>query len=377
MPLPHEGPLQGYHPTIGGSAGKGTHGGTAVSRPSGMPTRNDATDIVSTPQGLKNAVETDEAVVYIDDTITLKGPQNIQLGDNVTIVGGFCDPNIPGRGPVIEQDYYHRKLFISQNNRPPTLWGVSLRGPNADLEYFDPREPPYNDGDTDASDWYATGIHCYTPKANGQFKAIGCEFWAWTIAGVELGAGSPVRETDADLIRCTFHSNIMETYGYGIEQYNGHLWCDRSFYDRCRHGISGYGYRVESWELTESVVGPNDWAGHAMDMHDLGSNVSDTPYGEFDPNMGGHHFHVRDCTFKITQDIDGSGQEGIAQRGVAYDGDEIWGCDFWQPEKPVEPGGTGDAYRQEDAGQRSSFENFNPHDNAFDGPNNGFGAPRS
>jgi hypothetical protein len=362
--LPHEKPLQGYARNIGGSAGKGTHGGQAVKRPSGMPTKAEADYVVSTPDELVNAVTTDEAIVYIDKTITLKGPQNIELGDNVTLVGGFCDPTIPGRGPVIEQDYYHRKLFISNYQRPPTLWGISLRGPNSDLEYFDPRDEEYSGGDLTPEDWYAGGIHCYDDKEKGTFRAIGCEFWAWTVAGIELGAKD--HQTDADVIRCTFHSNIMETLGYGIEQYNGHLWCDRSFYDRCRHGISGYGYTTESWELTESVIGPNDWAGHAMDMHD-----------RVEPNRGGHHISVRDCTFMITEDIAGYGQEGIAQRGVSVAGDEIWGCDFWHPTKPVPPGDQGDAYRQETPEQRDSFENFNPHDNAFGGPNKGFGAPRA
>lgn len=164
---------------------------------------------------------------------------------------------------------------------------------------------------------------------------------------------------------------FLEPLGYGIEQYNGHLWCDRSFYDRCRHGISGFGYPDESWELTESVIGPGPWAGHAMDMHDLGSN-SDSG----NPNRGGHHFHVRDCTFMSTQDISGADQEAIAQRGVSVAGDEIWGCDFWHSTRPTPPGGQGDAYRQETPEQRDSFENFYPHDNAFDGPNQGYGAPR-
>lgn len=361
--------LQGYARNIGGSAGEGTHGGTAVNRPSGMPTRNDADFIVSTPSGLKDAVKNDNSIVYIDDSITLHSSETTTLGSNVQIVGGFCDPNIPGRGPVIEQ----RKLenpdpdldpqnpvFKRRGGEPPTLWGVSMRGPK--LDYFDPSNVHAKSN---------SGIWCVT-SASTTFKAVGCEFWGWTFAGIVLGMVNPKIATDAKIIRCSFHHNRMEGLGYGIEQFQGHLWCDRSFFNRCRHGIASYGTKEASWELTESVIGPDGWAGHAMDMHDYGGN-----------NHGGHHFHVRDCTFKMTEGIPGTtgtpdnSQEAIAQRGVSVAGDEIWGCDFWHSSRPEEPGHHGEAFRQEDAQERDSWENFHSYDNAYDGPNGGYGAPRA
>lgn len=366
MSLSHESPLQGYARNICGSAGKGTHGGSAVQRPVDMPTKDDATDIVSTASGLISAVQNDNAVVYVEDSITLDTSETTSISENVTLVGGFCDPTIPGRGPVIKQEKLENPdpdgdpqnaVFKSRAGNAPTLWGVSMRGPN--VEYFDPSDP------------YAhSNAGIWSMNSEGTFEAIGCEFWGWTFAGIALGSASV--ETSAEVIRCSFHHNLMEGLGYGIEQYNGHLWCDRSFFDACRHGITSYGHPEASWELTESVVGPNDWAGHAMDMHDYADN-----------NRGGHHFHVRDCTFKITKGIPGTtgsrteGQEGIAQRGVSVAGDEIWGCDFWHSSRPVEPGDQGDAFRQETPRQRDSWENFDPHDNAFGGPNEGFGAPRA
>ncbi len=370
MSLAHEDPLEGYARNIGGSAGEGTHGGTAVQRPKEMPTRDDATDIVSTASELKKAVGTDDTVVYIDDTITLQTTEPIPVGSGVQLVGGFCDPTVSGRGPVIERDTYENTsgtsenpTFISRSNdEPPTLWGVSMRGPNTDLEYFEP---------TDLNDRVSTGI--WSLDTSGTFEAIGCEFWGWTLAGIMLGATNV--ETDADVIRCTFHSNLMAGYGYGIEQYNGHLWCDRSFYDRNRHGVSGFGYPSESWVLTESVIGPN-WISHAMDMHRLIQNRSAEWLDNqgYKHDRGGKYIHVRDCTFMNATSMQGSGVEGIVQRGLSVEGDEVWGCDFWHPSQPVAPGGPDDAYRVE---ARDSWEKFDAHDNAFDGPNRGFGAPRA
>ncbi|RRJ30149.1 hypothetical protein [Halocatena pleomorpha] len=370
MSLSHEKPLEGYARNIGGSAGKGTHGGTAVQRPAGMPTRDDATDIVSTASGLKDAVGTDNAIVYIDDTITLQTTKPISIGSGVQLVGGFCDPTVPGRGPVIERDTYENTsnktenpTFISRyNDNPPTLWGISMRGPNTDQEYFKP---------ADLNDRVSTGI--WSLDTSGTFEAIGCEFWGWTLAGIALGATNS--ETDADVIRCTFHSNLMAGYGYGIEQYNGHLWCDRSFYNRNRHGISGFGYPSESWVLTESVIGP-DWISHAMDMHRLIQNRSAEWIDKqgYERDCGGEYIHVRDCTFMNTRSMLGGGVEGIVQRGISVEGDEVWGCDFWHPSRPVAPGDRDDAYRVE---ARDSWEKFDAHDNAFGGPNTGFGAPRA
>lgn len=370
MPLSHEGPLQGYARNIGGSAGEGTHGGTAVQRPEGMPTKSDATAVVSTASELKDAVSTDDAVVYIDDTITLNTTEPISVGSGVQLVGGFCDPAVPGRGPVIEQDTYENTSEMTENptfltrynDEPPKLWGVSMRGPNTELGYFEP---------SDLSKRVATGI--WSLDTSGIFEAIGCEFWGWTLSGIMLGATNV--ETNADIIRCTFHSNLMGGYGYGIEQYNGHLWCDRSFYDRNRHGISGFGYPSESWVLTESVIGP-DWISHAMDMHRLIQNRSAEWLDElgYKHNRGGKYIHVRDCTFMNATSMRGGGVEGIVQRGFSVEGDEIWGCDFWHPSRPVAPGDSDDAYRVE---RRDSWEKFDAHDNAFDGPNEGFGAPRN
>jgi hypothetical protein len=362
-------PLEKYHPLIGGPAGNNTPGGHRVSKPEGMPSKDEATHVVSTAKQLKDAVQVDNAVVYIDENggdIDMTGYHGIWIGSNITIVGHFCNPDVPGRGPrIIQNDFSgnnDRRLFKSGHDSAPSLYGVSMRGPNTDLEYFNPDHT-----DSDYSDLYASGIHCYDD--NGTFRAVGCEFYGWTVAGIELGARG--YQTDAEIHRTSLHHNNMESLGYGVEQYNGHLWMDLCYFNQCRHGISGFGYDTESWETTRCLIGPDGWCGHALDMHELTA----------ENNIAGHHIASRNCTFMITEDIAGYGQEGIAIRGVSETESEIWNNHFYHPEKPIPPGDHGEAYRQEEQDYRDNFENFNPHDNIF-GPDKSeetlktYGAPR-
>lgn len=391
LPKTHE-PLKGYHPAIGGFADPDT----GASRPSGMPRKEECDYVVSDKNQLVEHVTEDGAKIYIDETVGVlslepmegEGVTDVKLGSGVQLVGQFCDPGHPGRGTVIHQPYYNRHTFkVGYGKKPPTLWGISLQGPmfasdftdhprypsEEDL-YFDPRsDSRTHNGELDPSDWYASGVFCHTSKSAGEFRAIGCEFFGWSHSGLEIG--SKERETQAEIRRCSFHNNLMETLGYGIEQYNGHMWVDRSFFDRNRHGISGFGYPTQSWEATNCLVGDGLGASHAFDEHDLGSNITtDTP------NMGGHHIAVRNCTFLLTHDVNGDKQEPVVQRGQSlagrahYDGigdksqfeengDEISYCHFAQPEKPKARGKQGDAYREDDDG--AEWKSLNPHDNIF------------
>lgn len=362
--LDYETPLSGYHPAIGGSAGKGTHGGTAVERPDGMPTKQQADFVVSTKRELLDAVQVDGATVYIDDDIDVTGAQNVWLGDNVTVVGGYCDPEIPGRGPILKNDYYHRHIF---RTRSPTTWyGVAFKGPNT--QYFDPRDraAPSSEWNSDhPSDWYSGGVHAY-PR-NGTVRFIGCAFWGWTLAGVELGAKGV--ETDAEVYRCSFFDSPMETAGYGIEHYNGRVDVRYCFFDTSRHGISGFGHETEEIHVTDSVFGPGPWSGHALDMHDLGANIDGAG------DVAGRYLRADRCTFQGTRDVRGYDQEGLAIRGVSTEQSHVRDSHFWHAQKPVPTGNEGDAYRQAVDG---SWRNFKAENNHFGQPvKDGFGAPRA
>lgn len=356
--------LDGFHPSIGGYADTDNR----VDRPEEMPTKADCDVTASTAQELANAVEKDNVTIWLDENageLLFKGPQNIWFGDNVTIVGQYCDPEYDGIGTYIKQDYYHRHLFLSAYGQPPTLWGVPLIGPmigdsffdpsneivTKDV-YFDPRsEERSNGGELEPSAWYAGGLFCYDD--DGEFYVHGCLFAGWSVAGLEIGAKN--HETQAEIQRSTFVLNGMETLGYGCELYNGHQWFNRCFFDGNRHDLSGFGYPTHSYEVTESVCGKLDGCGHDFDMHDWTA----------ENNIGGHHVKLRNVSFLSEWDIRGYKQEGYAQRGVPEGKDEIWLCAFVHPNKPDEPGDQGDAYRQETPEQRDSWEHFNPHDNIF------------
>ncbi|WP_330633738.1 hypothetical protein [Halocatena halophila] len=402
MPLKHEKPLQGYHPSIGGFAEPDKD----VSRPAEMPQRDDCDYVVSNSDQLEKHIVKDDVSIYLDQSagvISLKGMEDVTLGSGVELVAQYCDPDIDGRGAILHQPYYARHTFkIGYGNEPPTLWGISFQGPMLAADwndrddypepqniYFDPRtEERTHGGELSPSDWYAGGLFCHTAKDAGTFRAIGCEFMGWSLAGLELG--SRERETQAEIRRCSFHNNLMETAGYGAELYNGHTDFSRCYFDRNRHGISAFGYPTLSYRLIESLVGDGLGAGHAIDFHDLGANLSNTDT----PNMGGKFFTVKRSTFMITGDIADYKQEAITQRGQSLagrafhenkgdldiPGDEITRSHFWHEEEPEPCGEQGDAYREGADG--NSWTSLNPHDNIF-GPEQSkdklrkYGAPRA
>lgn len=343
-----------------------------------MPTRDDADHVVTTKNGLLNAVTKDNATVYIADDIDVSGAKNVRLGDNVTLVGGFCDPNVTsngGRGPVIRQKHYERHLFISKWGKAPTLWGVSLRGPNT--SYFDPRDRvKSSDWDSDsADDWYASGLWCYDES---ELEVYGCEFFGWTLAGLEIGSRG--HKTPATIERSSFHHCIMETLGYGIEHYNGDVWVDRCFFDACRHGFSGFGYPGETVDITNCVIGPADdtegWCGHALDMHKLEDNLHNGDW------TAGGHFRIRNCTSMCTWDLNGYDQEGFAIRGTSEEPSWEDKNHWFQKKKPKAPGKQGDAYRQEVQDRSEGWQNFEPRDSVYGemtpaNVSSEYGAPRA
>lgn len=361
-------PLDGYHSELGGSAGDGgTHGEQNVERPPDMPTKDEATHTVSTPKELERAVQVDNAVVWLsqdvepnedgEKIIDMTGYQNIWFGDDVTLVGGFCDPNVPGRGTYIKQDYYYRHLFKSAYGKAPTLWGVSLRGPK--LNNFDPRERAASSdwNSDDKEDWYASGLWVYDDDT---FEVTGCEFWGWSCAGLEVGSSTV--QTGCNVYRSSFHSNYMSTLGYGIEHYNGNLDVTWSYFEKNRHGISGFGRKTETIHVKDSLFGPTG-INHSLDMHDLGSNITDGG------NVAGRYLRADRCTFMLTD-----GHEGVAIRGKSVKKSWVRKCDFAHPSAPEPAGKQGSPYRQQT--NWSEWKNFKPKNNTFGlAQKPGYGAP--
>lgn len=376
MVLAHEQPLRTnsinavFHQSIGGSAGNGTHGGD-IPKPDDMPPREAWTHEVTTPEGLIDAVTTENAVVGYTEDIDMTGHHGIEWASNVTLVGGYCDPSVDGRGPVIKTDYY-QDLFVSCYHEAPSLYGVSLRGPNTN--YFDPRSDERTQNDVQPEDWYAGGLHCY--DSNGIFEAIGCEFWGWSLSGLLIGAKNHL--TEAVIDRCSFHHNQMETLGYGVEHYNGEMTITKSFFDACRHGVSSFGYKSGSYAIAQCVFGPNEWRGHLQDMHGLANNV------DTDSRVAGGYMNSYQNTYLGNWDAgnldhpDGYAQEAIAIRGVPDQSSYVDKCHFPNHEEvdhDTYPNEQGQAIRQETEG----WTNFEIRDNRFkgDGLEEGYGAPRT
>lgn len=368
--LPHEVPLVGFHRSIGGSAGEHTHGGTKVAKPENMPSRDEADYIVTNYDELKEGLRDENAISYIGDHIHVENKPTIYAADGVQLVGQYCDPEVSGTGYWIrhrdtEDNNYSRKVIQHGYGKPMKLWGVYGLGPR--LHYFDPKHTT-----SKFEEMTSSFLHEYAGKEDGLFEAHGCRFTGWTLAGLEIGAKG--YRTNAEIHRSTFTRNIMEHLGYGIEHYNGDIWVDRSFFDHCRHGFSGFGYPTELVDITECVIGPGPWAGHALDMHCLANNIE----GSEDTTAGGY-VRIRNCSIMSTRDVRGYKQEGFALRGVSADQSKIFNNKFWHPEKPnkYEPNTQGAAWRQEsvDVG----WPNIKIWNNIF-GENarqDGIGAPKA
>lgn len=373
--LDHEGPLAGYHPKIGGSADPEgeTHGGNNVSRPDAMPTKSDCDHVVRNVREFSNAATEDNTSIYIDETVDeidisvdVRANGGINIGSGLTIVAGFCDPNIPGRGPEIVCETNGYRALISGYGEAPTLWGVSMRGPR--LDYFDP--------DHTASDFptkQSTGLFCHDTE--GTLEVYGSEFRGWTMAGLEIGARN--RETTAEVQRSSFHHNQMEHLGYGIQQYNGTLECDLCFFNRNRHAIAGFGWPSQSYTVKRSLLGP-EGLGHGFDEHCLANNLDSQQLldqFEYGGKTAGGNIEIEETTMMLTRDIKGRRQESFAHRGRTIGEARLEKIHFWHTERPQQPNVQGNAYRQE----MDEWTDFYVEDSAF-GPEqltDGIGAPRA
>lgn len=359
-------PLENADYRVGGSAGTGTHGGNNVERPAAMPTRAEADYIVATGNDLESAINSASAgaIIYIDDDCDISGFSDVSLPRNCKLVAGHCDPNRTengGLGPrLINHDTrpYNRRHLIASG--PVELWGVVFAGPRSrfgslEQRYFDPRD--YN---VPESDFYVSALWCYPDQNDGEALIYGCRFDGWNVAGLE--AGERTTPSNVRVERSTFVNNCMETLGYGVEQWNGHLDMDLCYFDFNRHSISGYGYDTESWVVRNSMHGPNAIS-HAFDMHGLRQNEPD-----FSGNLAGKFCKMENVTIPFTEEHirnPGSGQEGFRIRGVSDQTTTIDNCHFYHPSAPDPPGQSGDAFWQTYPGQPNSFVNLTYSNNQY------------
>ncbi|WP_330630650.1 hypothetical protein [Halocatena halophila] len=368
MVLNHQDPLEGYDKRIGGSLGKGTHGGTETSTPDEYPDRNDWDYEVSTTAELVNRIQEDNVIVGLDpsvDEFIINGYNEVTPGENTALVGHYCNPDVAGRGPVIRKTHYE-KCFL-KTRQPFHMYGVSLRGPMRG--YFDPRKraqsPEWNSDKKE--DWHTAGVWVMTDKREPTSNFVGCEFWGWTWAAVVLGAKN--YQTQGRFYRCSFHECIMETLGYGVTQFDGHAELDLCFFDECRHAVAGYGYPTETCHIRRCLAGPGPYSGHVIDRHELSE---DNP-------VSGKWIRINDCTFMNDMSLGPNGKypdESIKLRGLPERQSWVRNSHFTKKnQRPVGAGEDGDAYLQEG---RDELKRFSADNNIY-GPEivDGHGAPRS
>lgn len=361
--------IDGYHPSIGGYRDPELEEEYGLGKPPGMPSKEACDVIVRTKQELKEEVQKDDIKIWVEGTIDATGVFEQSMGNNVVLSGDYCDPSTEGRGSIItQQEFYNGDMLTSAYGTAPTLYGISFVGPMVNVEdldkerdiddlYFDPRE-----AEGDKEDYYTSAIHAY--DTNGVFGVYGCEFVGWPVAGVRTAAKGYL--TDTKVRWCTFRDCCMETYGYGVTQFNGHTWIDQCAFSRCRHYVAGFGRETEETEVTECLTDTKPTVSHQFDKHETTDEA----------NIGGHHFYMRNCTLRSDTDIFGNGEEGYKQRGVPITQDELWFNHFWHEDKPENAGEPGSAIYQEgqDDWVRVAF-----HDNIYGEDENPdftkFGAP--
>lgn len=356
-------PLSDADYLVGGSAGPGTHGGDHVSRPAGMPTRSDADYIVSNATDFRSAINNAGrgSIIYIDNDVDISSFDGLYLPTNCKLVAGFCDPNRTengGRGPVLynhDSRPYNRRHLAAAG--PIEVWGVSFEGPRGRFDtleekYFDPRD--YSGPE---EDFYVSALWCYPGPDAGETLIYGCEFRGWNVAGLE--AGERTTPSNIRIERSTYMNNCMETLGYGVEQWNGHMDISLCYFDFNRHSISGFGYDTESYEVRDSMVGPNVIS-HTFDMHGLNQNLDTTSH------RAGKFVDVYNCTFPFTTtDVyHGQGQEGVNVRGYPLETVEVHNNHFYHSQPPAGdgPGVEGDPWQQENISE-DHFVDFNASGN--------------
>lgn len=361
--LDHEAPLRGYHRTIGGSAGKGTHGGD-VPKPDGMPSRSEADYHVRDYDQLRAALDDEDSIIYIDADIDVTGKDPIWAAGGNTLVGQFCDPSVPGSGNRIHYDDLPRGgetgVIRQSEGEPLKLYGVYFQGP---LEEF--TDEDHTDPDFEGT--LRTGVWIHTPEDAGTFEAVGCRFSGWTWSGIQLG--NHRNRTDAEIRRCTIEMCNYQHYGYGVCSYDADLFIDRCFFDNCRHATAGYGRPTEEHDITNSVMGPGPGASHAWDLHGLRENSST------DSLVAGGHLRMKNCTTMQTETFGGNPQEGVKIRGIPDEISWFRDCHWYHDEEPSRSNpGANQAIRQDAVDDWTNVELFDDDEN---GGNNYYGSDDS
>lgn len=290
-----------------------------------MPTTRTARTKGELVDALEDASEGDVTRVPPGSVIDVTGVGEIRLNHNGKLLSGSGADDRPA-ATLIKRDFDRNFLSCAGEF---SLAGFTFIGPELN-------RVPLSDGKL------ASAAYLHGERA----VVGGCAFYGWPMAAVELG--SKASETESVVRHSTFRHCLMEGYGYGVELYNGSAKIHNNDFDFTRHAISAFGYPTCSYEAWNNRVGPFTLS-HAFDMHALVETLGADTARErgFNPKTAGGDIHIHHNMFQFTHDLEGRGQEAIAIRGVPDGVCVINDNEFAHDEPPKEPGGQGDAYRQQ------------------------------
>ncbi|MFC7193177.1 hypothetical protein ACFQL7_27600 [Halocatena marina] len=253
----------------------------------GRITQEQATHVVTTARGLRNAVSTPNAVVWIPNNtvIDISGEFGVEIARNVMIAS---NRDLAHPGGMLESNAYINGHFTTKEtgNGFIRISGIRLKGPRTDV--FDPRKKP-----KPASAYYSAGFRLAPKKV----LIDNCEVVGWTNAGFLLG--SKQVQTTSWLHHNQMHHNRMHTLGYPFELYNGTALIEWNYFNANRHSITAFGSPTSGYEARFNLVG-SDAVHHAFDMHALCENRDAMMCGSTGRDLAGKFCNIHHNVFLLT-----------------------------------------------------------------------------
>lgn len=130
----------------------------------------------------------------------------------------------------------------------------------------------------------------------------------------------------------SFHSNMMDSSGYGLEIVRGHAVIQRCHFNSNRHSVAGFGYPDSGFTISECYQGPII-SSFPIDQHYLGENngSGSSPSDYHFRYRGGGLMRVLNSAFACLDTIEdsvvynGSRQPALALQGLPLEGVEVKG----------------------------------------------------
>lgn len=168
----------------------------------------------------------------------------------------------------------------------------------------------------------------------GRCEVDNCLFAGFGHAGVVVGRDGPA--PDSYIHRSEFRDSPMQELGYGVTVWHGEAVVEGSYFDNCRHAISGDGHVDCGIDILSNILGPNTVL-QVLDMHraEESGGVG---------RQAGRYFNVlKNLMLGATSSVDGEIETGCYVRGTPLEGGMVRQNVFPHAAPPVGRGGRGEA----------------------------------